>query len=230
MTMTDRSVNIICRKTLQKDNEGDHKMPPKIIDKDQRKHEIASVALEIFAENGFETTSISRVAEAAGIGKGTIYEYFASKEELMFNAIMVWTKNMEEGTARVLEETHDPVKRLRKLIETLVHNFLSDPRTIKMALSMFQLLLSDASVFRQYDIIRESMRSLRKTFVDVLLDGVSQGVFRPEIARDAEKIVINLLAYLDGIALHYFMNKTYFDVNEQINFYLEHLLENLRAE
>ena len=70
--------------------------------------------------------------------------------------------------------------------------------------------------------IFESSSSLR------LLEGVSKGVFRPEIAKDAEKIAINLAAYLDGIALHHFMSKDFFDLKEQVDSYLEELLGSLK--
>ena len=63
-------------------------MSPKLVDKEQRKQEIALVALDLFAEKGIEAASISEVAKAAGIGKGTVYEYFASKEELIVSAFM----------------------------------------------------------------------------------------------------------------------------------------------
>ena len=61
-------------------------MSPKIVDRDLRRREIAMAALEVFAEHGFEATSISQIAAAAGVGKGTIYLYFATKAELTVEA------------------------------------------------------------------------------------------------------------------------------------------------
>ena len=56
---------------------------PKIVDKDQRKAEIARMAMEVFARTGFEKATIQEIAEEGGIGKGTIYQYFATKEEIL---------------------------------------------------------------------------------------------------------------------------------------------------
>ena len=64
----------------------------------------------------------------------------------------------------------------------------------------------------------------------MLLEGVAQGAFKPEIARDVEKLVINLFAYLDGIAVHYVVNRNDFDLVEQVNFYLDRLLNDIRRE
>ncbi len=47
---------------------------------------ILAAALELFERQGFDATAVPEIAEAAGVGTGTIYRYFATKEEL-FNAL-----------------------------------------------------------------------------------------------------------------------------------------------
>ena len=41
-------------------------------------------ACAVFAEKGYASTRVAEIAERAGVGKGTVYEYFSSKEELLF--------------------------------------------------------------------------------------------------------------------------------------------------
>jgi len=203
-------------------------MSPKLINKEERKQEIALVALELFAKKGFETTSISSVAKAAGIGKGTVYEYFVSKEELIVSAFMAWLENMMgQELEELLLTIAEPEKRLRKCVQTMMEQFISDEQTVKIMISMFQMMLKDDKLFPQNEKFRKMFQMVRKVFVDILLDGVSQGVFRPEIAKDAEKIAINLFAYLDGIAFHYFLNKNDIDLMQQVDFYLDHQIESL---
>ncbi len=57
-------------------------MTPPPIDKDEKKIKILKAAMDVFAEKGFHTARMADVAEIAEIGKGTIYEYFRSKEDL----------------------------------------------------------------------------------------------------------------------------------------------------
>ena len=54
-----------------------------------RKNQIIEAASTIFAQKGFARTTIAEVANQAGIGKGTVYEYFKSKEDLYF-AVFEW--------------------------------------------------------------------------------------------------------------------------------------------
>src|SRR5699024_8960738 len=44
---------------------------------------IKDVALKLFAENGYEATSVNEISKKAEISKGLIYHYFSSKEELL---------------------------------------------------------------------------------------------------------------------------------------------------
>jgi AcrR family transcriptional regulator len=49
----------------------------------QKKRLILDTALELFAENGYHSTSISKIAKKAGISKGLTYNYFESKKEIL---------------------------------------------------------------------------------------------------------------------------------------------------
>jgi AcrR family transcriptional regulator len=51
--------------------------------RDEKKSHIMDVAIEHFANEGFHKTTISHIAKHAGISKGLMYNYFASKEELL---------------------------------------------------------------------------------------------------------------------------------------------------
>lgn len=48
-----------------------------------KRENIAKSCLELFSTNGFHNVTVSEIAKTAGIGKGTIYEYFANKEDIV---------------------------------------------------------------------------------------------------------------------------------------------------
>jgi AcrR family transcriptional regulator len=203
-------------------------MAPKPIDKEKRKKVIALRALDLFAEKGLDGTSISEVAKQAGIGKGTVYEYFSSKEELIFTAFVAWMEDMMGSEmAERLFSIEDVEERFRAAIRAMVEPFMTDDRVIKITLLLFQVMIKDDSLM-QAPQTQQLFQGMRKILSDMLLEGVAQGAFRPEIARDVEKITINLFAYLDGIAVHYFVNKNDFDLMDQVDFYLDRLLNDIR--
>ncbi len=57
-------------------------MAPKVVDKEQRRKEIALSCLDLIHDVGIKKLTVSQVAQTAGIGKGTIYEYFENKEDI----------------------------------------------------------------------------------------------------------------------------------------------------
>jgi hypothetical protein len=59
---------------------------------------------------------------------------------------------------------------------------------------------------------------------------VADGSFRPGVARDAEKIAVNLFAYLDGIGMHWMLRPDNFDLHEQIECYLQQMFASMRGE
>ena len=205
-------------------------MSPKFVDKDERKKEIALSALDLFASQGIERTSISRIAKAVGIGKGTVYEYFASKEDIVGTALIAWVENMMGAELEaMLSSIENPAERLKKSVMMMMETMLEDERTVKITMVLFQTLIQGESMLQNSPELRKSFHITWDFFGDTIADGVSQGIFRGEIENDARKIVVNLLAYLDGIAVHYLANKDDIHLLEQVEFYLDRLLDYLKV-
>ncbi len=203
---------------------------PKVVDKEKRKEELALIALDVFAELGFDGASINSIAQAAGVAKGTIYEYFESKEDLIFHAIMAWMHSMENDALPSDIQEISPEEQLRALVRTAVDTFTSDPRSVRLMTSMINLALTNEAFLSRYDIIHESFQGMRRAIRDILLRGISEGSFRPEIAKDADAIATNLFAYLDGIYLHYIVSNRRINMTEHIEFYMDELLRDLKPQ
>ena len=60
-----------------------------IVDKVQKRKDIALSCKGLFFQNGIKDLTISEVAKTAGIGKGTIYEYFKNKEDIVFEIVNI---------------------------------------------------------------------------------------------------------------------------------------------
>jgi AcrR family transcriptional regulator len=52
--------------------------------KQQTREEIASAAMKLFSERGFDAVTVAEVAEAAGVSEKTVFNYFQAKEDLVF--------------------------------------------------------------------------------------------------------------------------------------------------
>jgi AcrR family transcriptional regulator len=83
----------------------------------RRRAEVLRVAAELFAENGYETTSTTDLAERLGIKGGSVYYYIDSKEELLFELVQDIYGLLLESLQEVLDSDADPLAKLRQLIE-----------------------------------------------------------------------------------------------------------------
>ncbi len=206
-------------------------MAPKFVDKERKIKEIAQAALTLFSEKGYAATSVSQIAKAAGIGKGTIYEYFRTKADIFVAALWEWTARFEKRLAKHLEEIENPIERLHAIAEMnieLVDPW--DPATAQLSLEFLQQsLLEDGILYKRRYLLKEMHTGQSRMVTDILLDGISKGFFRPEIARDVETIAINLLAYFDGVRLHSIVSENYFDLKKQTYFYLNNLIGSIQT-
>lgn len=76
-----QKIKLICRSADHKSVKMESSMP-KIVDVDQMKAKILDAAMLVYAEEGIHVATVSTIAARSGLGKGTIYLYFESKEAL----------------------------------------------------------------------------------------------------------------------------------------------------
>ncbi len=200
-------------------------MTAKIVDREQRREEIAKAAMGLFSVKGFETTSISQVARAAGIGKGTVYEYFSSKDELIATSILLWCESIIEGAMSKIREIKDPEQKLRTFVLLSVEPLIADEHSIKTSVFIFQLILSklDNQVF--FNTLQQAFSNMGDIIVDIIMEGRQQGIFHITDEKEAEMLAINLMAFLDGILLHHMIIGEKFDLISQVEHYMKYLLE-----
>jgi AcrR family transcriptional regulator len=97
--------------------------------------EILDAALKLFAQNGFHATSISQIAEKAGISKGLMYNYFKSKDDLLRTIIDDGFKKLGFLMAEINTET-DPRKALEKIIRLSLQNLKNNLEYWKLYMSI----------------------------------------------------------------------------------------------
>lgn len=89
----------------------------------ERRDKILEVAAQVFREHGFEAASMSQIAALAGGSKGTLYNYFPSKEELLLATMLAGAQAYTEKLMIALDplgQTRDQLRRfLTPMLSTL---------------------------------------------------------------------------------------------------------------
>jgi AcrR family transcriptional regulator len=81
------------------------------------KKNVFEVAAEVFHRKGYDNTSMSDVAEAAGLTKAGLYHHVSSKESLLYTVLDSGLDLTESYVMKPLEAIADPIERLKTMIE-----------------------------------------------------------------------------------------------------------------
>ncbi|ACB85512.1 TetR/AcrR family transcriptional regulator [Natranaerobius thermophilus] len=151
------------------------------IDKSNKRMDILVAAAKVFSEENFYQVKVQEIADAAGIGKGTIYEYFNSKEELFHEMLREGFKQYYQ-VVRI--DPNDERSIWIKLEEFLKNNvyFVSENRQIAY------LLLSNNHPFQQK--LTSQIMEVRKSLLHDMEQTFQLAINEGEI----EKKPIDLLA------------------------------------
>ena len=155
----------------------------------ERRVHILRTALRLFARNGFDATSISLLAREAGMAKGLVYTYFASKDELLQAVIQDGREQMETMFAAALTEQAP----LRQLEELLRMSFRMLRQNGEFWSLYFSMLIRVDHAAQMQDVSRRMYEETRQ-MIEAIFEQLGRQPARYEAAK--------LLALLDGIGLH----------------------------
>ena len=175
-------------------------MAPKIVDREQKRAEIMNAAIQVFAQNGIVKSKMIDIARKAGVGKGTIYEYFRSKEEIFAACYSQFSRQWEEKIQDALSQTDDPEAQLRALITVSVEGAMQyneDFLGIMMDFWAEGIRSKNEDMLRIIDL-KNLYTEFRALVAGIIQKGTERGVFR---AVDAKSYASALIGALDGVML-----------------------------
>ncbi len=108
----------------------------------EKRDRIVRVAIEEFANNGFENTSIQQIAKKSGISVGSVYKYFDNKETLFTMVVQQGLSSLEELLMGLADSPEDIIIKAETIIRALLDFSREQPELIKL---YCQLTTSDNS-------------------------------------------------------------------------------------
>lgn len=162
--------------------------------KDARPGELLAAALDLFVEKGFAATKAEEVARRAGVSKGTLFLYFASKEDL-FKAVVREniSGRFSEWNAQ-LDAFEGSTANLLRACMTLWWERLGSTQ----ASGITKLMLSEAAnfpelaAFYQHEVIQPAKRLIRR----ILQRGIDRGEFAKMDLQYSTYTVLAPMIYL----------------------------------
>ncbi len=99
---------------------------------ERREDEILNAAASVFAQYGYREADVEVIADAIGVGKGTVYRYFPTKQTLFFASVDRVMQNLEKRLRERAYPVEDPVRRMEATIREYLAFFDENPEFIEL--------------------------------------------------------------------------------------------------
>ena len=162
--------------------------------------EILQAAEKLFAEQGFDGTSVRDIAKVANINIAMISYYFGSKEKLLEALIIYRISDMRLQMENLYREDLTPLEKIDRLIELYI-------KRINRNKSMYQIIhfeISSGKRIINCDAFNEMKKYNLEILKNIIAEGQDKGFFR----KDVNTILIPTT--IMGTYFHFQMNKPYF--------------------
>lgn len=163
--------------------------PPDAELQERRRAEILNAATAVFAEHGFAAADVQEIADKTGVGKGTVYRYFPSKEELFLAAVDHGMRNLKLAVDAAAVSAKQPLDRIAEGVLAYLTFFDDRPEIV-------ELLVQERANFRDrkrptYFVHREANMG---SWQDLFRELIRTGTFR-DVPVDRIADVISDLLY-----------------------------------
>lgn len=102
-----------------------------------RKENIYAVAMDLFRRQGFDETRVEEITQAAGVAKGTFFNYFPTKEDVLLyigeRHIARLSAALANGTGKRISQSDSAVVALKVFMRTLADSLTNDKDLVRLA-------------------------------------------------------------------------------------------------
>ena len=185
----------------------------RVIDKEEKRCDIALSAITLFCEKGIQQTSIDQIAKSAGVAKGTIYLNFKNKEEIVFTIWDILTQQHEE----VFYTRINPnMSAKEKILEYYNFSECQEGLDKEQTLILFQHFVSSMLIDKTslYTAYFESFFQKDYDFITkYLYEGIEKGEF---VIDDVELLTNSIIMLLKGALIKAKASNMGFDEAQQM--------------
>jgi AcrR family transcriptional regulator len=148
----------------------------------ESKKELLAIAIDCFALQGYQGTTIDMIAKAAGVTKGALYYHFRDKEDLLFQAVRDRVSDFEHRVVAAVTPVDDPIAALRKIADSCQFVATRNNHRRFLLTLMVEAIDSLPDLSVQF---REMMRRFRAFVAGIVKLGQERGLFRFDVEPKA---------------------------------------------
>jgi len=190
-----------------------------VVQKDQIRDDIISVAAKIFTRYGYKKTTMEEIAMASRKGKSSIYYYFSSKEDIFRAVVEKEAEELRKDLKSAINEEDNPIGQLKKFILFRMHK-------LKTLTNFYTALKSDQ--LAHFDFIEDFRKEYDQDEVElvkeILKKGVEKGRF---VIDDPDLAAVALVTAMKGLEIPLFINKKHGRIEDRLENLIQFLFYGL---
>lgn len=193
-------------------------MAPRV-DKEQKRREIAISCSDLIHEVGIKKLTVSEVAQTAGIGKGTIYEYFENKDDIVFEIINMHIEQHHDEFVETIKNVKTTKEKILHFFEFVTDDSIENMKHFNGYKEYLSIVLSDEN-----KEMKRFNNSCHVFFKEQLKEIIIEGIENKKLIPESLNFVESLLVFERGLTLLK-MTQEHFDVNCICKSFINNLFE-----
>ena len=153
-----------------------------------RRHEIFHRVVNVFLKKGFQETSMQEIADAAGLGKSTLYDYFKTKDEILVYFFEDQLGDLTEEAQSLAMQNLSADVRLRQIMERYIETLQANKNLFMKLTAESQRLKLESQ--KQIQNRRHAYQDMIRALID---EGIREGVFRKVNSLLAARLLISTM-------------------------------------
>ena len=171
-------------------------MAPKVVDKEQRRKEIATACESLIHDVGIKKITVAQVAKIAGIGKGTIYEYFENKDDIIFEIINIHIERYHNDFLETIKDVKTTKEKVFHFFKFVLDDDVENMKHFNGYKEYLSIVLSEDN-----DEMCEFNKSCNQFFDIQIKKIIQEGINNNELIPEALSLTEGLLIFEKGLAL-----------------------------
>lgn len=191
-------------------------------DKDEKIDKIRNAAESLFNRFGYKKTTIDDIAREAEIGKGTVYLYFRTKEEIFVDWQRQNAKELLQKLRKAVRSEASPTKQLFKYLTThlnLIHDFISRGPFLGEMITEFHNQAHSNNYLKEHIIEETSIiRGILEAGIDLKEFDI----------KNIDETIWLIMVFSQGNVGYSMIQEDYYKAETKINFFVKTLIEGIK--
>lgn len=167
--------------------------------KDERRQQILSAALLLFATRGLAATKVTDIATAVGMSQGLMYHYFRSKEEIFTELIRGAFERLNFACRELVHMPQPPHEKIRLALAILLQGIRDNADYARYHLLIAQATVSEAIPPAARAVILQENRLPYEVIAQIMREGQQAGTIKQ---HDPEELALLFWTSINGLAIY----------------------------